>query len=243
MTQLDSRPCHGPGRDPEVHDDPYIADFEVKGAIGADDARHALRLAALMDSPSPARAYVEEVARLKLLTIPRNLTAEDLKLQVALLVEEFSAYPVDAARDACRGWLQTGKFFPSWAELRERCEEAVLFRRALARELRRILDRLDQEAEAAPSAPQACAVWQDKLPALKAELGEAAWKVWLSQATPYSDDSKTLVLAVATKLIGLSIRKKFGPVLERILGREVKFVIRPWAGAAAREREEREEAA
>ncbi len=81
------------------------------------------------------------------------------------------------------------------------------------------------------------------MPALKAELSKAAWDVWLIKATPHSDDGETLVLAVPSRLIGMIIRNKFGAVLERILDRRVMFVIRPWAGAAARERETREEVA
>jgi hypothetical protein len=58
----------------------------------------------------------------------------------------------------------------------------------------------------------------------------------LSQATPYSDDGETLILAVATEFIGREIRKMFGPELEHILERRVMFVIKTWAGAVARAR-------
>ncbi len=59
----------------------------------------------------------------------------------------------------------------------------------------------------------------------------------VSMATPHSDDGKTLILAVPNKWIGLTIRNKFGPVMERVLERDVKFILTSWAGAAARDRQ------
>ncbi len=105
--------------------------------------------------------HAKALGCLKVLTVAKHMMAEDLALQIDTMASEMTEYPLDVARDACRAWARANKFFPSWAELRELCEDGVRFRRALARELRRILDGLDQEAEAAPAAPPACAVWED----------------------------------------------------------------------------------
>lgn len=225
-----------PGSDPAVWDDAYISDYRLKVEIGTKAAREALALVELLDQVAERREYAKALGCLKVLTVAKHMMAEDLALQIDTMASEMTEYPLDVARDACRAWARANKFFPSWAELRELCEDGVRFRRALARELRRILDGLDQEAEAAPAAPPACAVWEDNLPKVKAELGEAAWRSWLSQATPYSDDGETLILAVATEFIGREIRKMFGPELEHILERRVMFVIKTWAGAVARAR-------
>ncbi len=153
-------------------------------------------------------------------------------------------YPIDIAREACAAWARGQKFFPAWAELRALCEDGVCFRRGLVHALRayiELAERREAKTKALPpKEPPAFAVWRDNVPALKAELGKADWDVWLSQATPHSDDGKTLVLAVPSRLIGFIIREKFGTALERILDRRVKFVVKPCAGAAARERRSRE---
>ena len=160
------------------------------------------------------------------------------------MATELTEYPIDIAREACNASARGQKFFPAWAELRALCEDGVFFRRALVRALRayiELTERRDAKTKALPPKdPPVCAVWRDNAPALTAELGKAAWDVWLSQATPHSDDGKTLVLAVPSRLIGFIIREKFGPVLERVLDRRVMFVVKPWASAAARERRSRE---
>ena len=51
-----------------------------------------------------------------------------------------------------------------------------------------------------------------------------------------SDDGCVLIVAVPTPLIDLTNREKFGPTLERILDREVKFVLTNYTGPAAAQR-------
>ncbi len=224
-----------PGSAPETWDDAYIGDYRLKGDLDAEAAREALALLELLDQRSERRECAKALGRLKSVTVSRAATAEDLALQIDTMASELTEYPIDVAREACRRSARVNRFFPTWAELRELCEDVVVFRRALARELKRHLDGLDPRAAAESDGP-ACSVWNAKAPALRAELGEAAWNAWLSQVTPYEDDGMTLILAVPSRFMGHRIRGNYGPVLERILERKVMFIVKPCAGPAARER-------
>ncbi len=222
-----------PGSDPEIWDDPYIADYRLADDLKADvdAARTALALLDLLDVRAPRREYAKAVGRLWGKTVSRALTAEDLALQIETIATELTDYPLDVAREACNASARGQKFFPAWAELRALCEDGVCFRRGLVHALRayiELVERREAKTKALPpKEPPACAVWRDNAAALKAELGQAARDAWLTQATPDSDDGKTLVLAVPSRLIGLIIREKFGTALERILDRRVKFVVKP----------------
>ncbi len=83
----------------------------------------------------------------------------------------------------------------------------------------------------------ASTVWSEKEQAIKEAIGGDSFDVYLADATPHSDDGTILVLAVPNKQIGLQIRDRFGPVLESVLAREVKFIVASWARDAASARQ------
>ncbi len=154
-----------PGSAPEVWDDPYIGDYQLKGELDVEAAREALALLDLLDQRAERREYGKALGRLKSVTVSRSATAEDLALQLDTMAYEMTEFPLDAALEACRRSARVNRFFPSWAELRELCEEAVLFRRALARELRCYLDGLDQEPKTGPC-----------------QSGLEGWAIWIARA-------------------------------------------------------------
>ncbi len=225
------------------HNEPFIAGYVLRFDFEETAARDALRLAELFNAPAAPSDCAMALGKLKAITISRNVTDEDLTVQIAAMAEELCPYPLDAVLDSCRAWARSEKFFPTWAELRVLCEERVLFRRALARALRSYIELVEQRETAAkalpPKEPQASTVWRAHQAKIKAEIGERSWNAWLSQATPHSDNGTTLILAVPTQTIGLTIRQKFGPVLERLLQRQIKFILTSYAGPAARERQGR----
>ena len=95
------------------------------------------------------------------------------------------------------------------------------------------LERLEAMLKSTPP----CTVWSEKEQAIKAAIGTDIFDCYLAGATPHTDDGKILILAVPNKQAGLQIRARFGPTLERILDREVKFILTSWARAATSDRQ------
>ena len=83
-----------------------------------------------------------ELARLKVLTVARATGQDDLVAQIAIYAEELTEYPIDVVRESCRWWAAREKWFPSWTELRDACEERVMKRRAILTGLRRYFERV-----------------------------------------------------------------------------------------------------
>lgn len=153
-----------PGSAPEIWDDAYIGGYRLEGELDVEAAREALALLELLDQRAERREYGKALGRLKSVTGSRAATAEDLALQIDTMASEMTEYPLDVAREACRSSARVNRFFPSWAELRELCEDAVLFRRELARELRRYLDGLDQQPKTGPC-----------------QTGLEGWAIWIAR--------------------------------------------------------------
>lgn len=86
-------------------------------------------LAALFE-PAPREAIAEALAVVSVLTATnREGAAADLTLSA--YCAKLSAYPADVAMTALRTWADHNKFFPTWAELRQACEQLVWWRREL----------------------------------------------------------------------------------------------------------------
>ena len=132
-------------------------------------------------------------------------------------------YPADIWQDALDEWALGSRWFPDLSELNELMNPKLIERRI---RVERLVAMLRQMAEPEP----ACTVWREKEQAIKNAIGGDCFDVYLAEATPHADDGTTLVLAVPNKQFGLEIRARFGPVLERILTREVKFIVTSWAG-------------
>ncbi len=153
-----------PGSDPETWDDAYIGGYRLEGELDVEAAREALALLELLDQRAERREYAKALGRLKAVTGSRAGTAEDLALQIETMASELIEHPIDVVRDACRSSQRANWFFPSLAELWKFCEDAVLFRRELARELRRYLDGLDQQPKTGPC-----------------QTGLEGWAIWIAR--------------------------------------------------------------
>ena len=218
------------------HNEAYTADYKLRREFGEGDARDALRLAELLNAPSSPSDCAMALGKLRTITVTREVTGEDLILQIGAMTEELCAYPLGVVRDACRAWARSTKFFPTWAELRQLCEERVLFRRALAHELRRHLDAIEKRGPAQESppakAPPAVAVWRDNREQLEAL---AAWPI-LQRCIPDNDDGETLTLAVEAPGLGFAVLAWAAQQAGPIIGRDIACVVRSWVQPALFER-------
>ena len=136
--------CRIEGRLYDGPNDPYknytTVGYDLAEGWDENEGREAQRLLEMLNARADPEACQQILARLKVLTRERNLSQEDMVAQIAIFSEELSQYPLDVVRDACRAWARTEKWFPSWAELRERCEERVMKRRAILLGLKRYFD-------------------------------------------------------------------------------------------------------
>ncbi len=115
----------------------YSFDHERGPEIGESDGRESLRVLEWLNAEAEPQDCAGVLGRLKVLTRERNLSQEDLSIQIAVYAEELSQFPIDVVRDACAYWARNEKWFPSWTELRAECEERVSKRRAFLMGLRR----------------------------------------------------------------------------------------------------------
>jgi len=222
----------------------YIDDYRLVEGASAAEAKVALAIVERLMAPAGARDCAKAVGLLKVKTKEKNLTQEDLALQIAVYADELTAYPIDAVRAACREWAATKPFFPAWAELRAACEAGVLFRRALAQALSAYIElcevrERDAKALAPPPSP-AIALWRQMTPAIKATLGDRVWDTWLKDLTPVSDDGKVYELAAVNNFTANYVKESWGEGLEEILNRRLVVKMHVWAGDAARERQRKE---
>ena len=83
------------------------------------------------------------VAALKARTRGRNEGDSEARFGAQVLVNDLCGYPPDVVKGACEAWIDTpdGKWFPTWAELKDLCEERMQGRRALQRGLAWLLDQ------------------------------------------------------------------------------------------------------
>ena len=81
---------------------------------------------ALVEAPADVVKMV--LARLVISTKSRAENGDDLKFRLAVYADELR-YPPDVVVEACEKWARTEKWFPSVAELIERCENLVRWRR------------------------------------------------------------------------------------------------------------------
>ncbi len=77
------------------YNEAYTAGYELRGEFSEGDARDALRLAELLNAPASPSDCAMALGKLRAITMPRNVTAEDLTLQIGAMTEEICAYPLD----------------------------------------------------------------------------------------------------------------------------------------------------
>lgn len=97
---------------------------------GVDAAR---RLLVAVMVPAGKAETAKTLARLSVVVAMRTPDQADLTMEA--YVEEAREYPPDVLAHVCREWAAAEKWWPAWAELRERLEDAMENRRAFAEEM------------------------------------------------------------------------------------------------------------
>lgn len=81
---------------------------------------------------SDRSTIIKELGRLSAGTKTRKEDPVDGSMRAAVFMDCLAPYPADVVIWACRNWLESEVFFPSYAELRQLCERRVKRRRMLA---------------------------------------------------------------------------------------------------------------
>ena len=125
--------------DREFTDPIYGYDFEFshyeldQSYIPPSELRRARELIAPLVRGCDKRTALIELTRLKMTTVSKAESQEDLNMRLAVYAEELTAYPTDCVVQACRKWTRMEKFFPAWAELKEILDRLARKRLALWR--------------------------------------------------------------------------------------------------------------
>lgn len=103
------------------------------------DVSEAVSLVEAALAPCPHNVIAHELTRVRLMTKAKAETVKDQALLVAAFGDELRKYPRDAVEEVFQSWIENQKFFPSWAELKERLD-GKLWRRYKLRELLSAID-------------------------------------------------------------------------------------------------------
>jgi hypothetical protein len=99
---------------------------EIAEAVAVIDAAHV---------PADRQLVTKEVTRLLLATKSRADGDDDLRLRMAIYIEELGALPADAVISGCRAWARENTWAPSLAEILKECagfcQRRIGMRRAL----------------------------------------------------------------------------------------------------------------
>lgn len=83
--------------------------------------------------PLPASKIAELIARLQVIAPEREKAQVDIRARTAIWIEELSAFPADVVTKALKSRY---RWFPSLAEVLEKCENEVAYRNLIKRGIR-----------------------------------------------------------------------------------------------------------
>lgn len=83
--------------------------------------------------PMPAQEIVKLIARLQIIAPEREKTGVDMRARTAIWVEELRSYPADVVQKALKARY---RWFPSLAEVLEKCANEVAYRDLIKRGIR-----------------------------------------------------------------------------------------------------------
>ena len=121
-----------------------VVGYELEHGFSDRDGQESLLLMEMLNTRASPEDCQKWLARLKMMTAARSTGQDDLVAQIAIYADELSEYPADVVRDVCRWWAAREKWFPTWAELRQACDERVMKRRAILMGLRRYFSNKEQ---------------------------------------------------------------------------------------------------
>lgn len=72
--------------------------------------------------PAEPRKIERALAELSMLCKSKAEETDDLAARLAIFANKLGSYPADVAMEAIKRWGNSEKWFPSWAELRMKCD-------------------------------------------------------------------------------------------------------------------------
>lgn len=103
----------------------------------------ALRIVRASYRPAPRELIAQAIAKLRVLTVRRETNSDvSADIEMAVLADELLKYPADVAISVLGDWPddkhnEARKWFPSWAELKDRLDRAASGRRMIEWQLMR----------------------------------------------------------------------------------------------------------
>ncbi|WP_085908297.1 hypothetical protein [Kiloniella majae] len=94
-------------------------------------------------APLPRTEVVRELVRLKAKTANKNMSDEDLRMQLEVYAEELQAYPADCVIHALK-LAGSNEWFPTWSDLERILSPMVLVRKSILREVQKLLSPTKQ---------------------------------------------------------------------------------------------------
>lgn len=92
------------------------------------------------------------LAELDLIVAPRRSSSDTDDLKLKAYLSRLRAYPSDVVHEALL--VRTWRFFPTWHDLKEVCEEMVAHRRAVVEELDRAAQRIRDHQRRSQALPE-----------------------------------------------------------------------------------------
>ena len=99
-------------------------------SLTAETRRAALAILDAAMTPAPPDQVKRLLGELKLLTVPKSGDmVEEIKAQILIYARKLADYPADAVLTVLRTQPDQSKFWPAWAELKERLDARTWRRR------------------------------------------------------------------------------------------------------------------
>ena len=94
-----------------------LTGYQMTKEVAKQDKDTAIKMLDKALEPLPSETILQELTRLKLKTMARNMTTEELSLQLAVYTDELGQYPADIVVKVLRDWPKQSKWWPTWHEL------------------------------------------------------------------------------------------------------------------------------
>lgn len=116
-------------------------DYELHGEPSRKDTLDSIEMLDRWMRPAGHNEVVIELGKLRALVTTRKEDADSLSVIIGAFAEQIeqNRYPIDVVRQARKDSADLCKFWPAWADFKERCDELFLKRKAFYNALRRYL--------------------------------------------------------------------------------------------------------
>ena len=98
-----------------------LVGMRIEGTPSLDELKAARTEIERMMQPAEDRELLAAMGKLKALTANRNMTDQELDMQIEALVSKLKEYPRDAALKALDRIADEVEWFPSWSQIKKLC--------------------------------------------------------------------------------------------------------------------------